>query len=1232
MTSLEDYLKCPLPSESQIKDTVFSICNGKLIVAPKVNQFFSSSGDDDSKPSEDGEFNRNGQDDVYIEIFRENSVLPDQSTNEDYLIENISTAYEAFWKGGFEDCLQRRTCPKCSHAFFTPNQLFNHLKNSHSISNPEVCFVCFKVLLTNLEKQEHLEKDHYISSPFSTCEVCYKIFANESEKDLHRFQHTLTEKCKWCLVSFPCKFLLSAHLPQCLYLKKQHNCAICGCHFTSSHIMQLHSLRHSQKTCDLCCTKLYEDANISGDYHEIAYVKHLRAKHSDEEIQNVLLGLKKQDEEEEILDKLFMNQIQANISELNDIQLTADTNVPLEENCLKNSNMPLLKDGQNLKDDTNLISLDTIFQCSECSKNFDSKKKLMIHALDHQTPFFCDICKVAFQHRRSFKKHMRSHGVKIKPGLTRYKCMQCSVNCSTLSGLRTHVLTHTEHKPHLCDKCGITFRRLQALRMHEITIHHEKTSHTCPQCGLSSTSKKSLLRHTQCVHAGIRRFICGLCCARFLQNQDLRRHLKNVHKLDFPPLQCLLKKSNSQIHVIPLAESVNLADPFAAMLKSAVREEELKLENFCRQKHKNSAKHESQSELLKTESTADRLSLNILGDVASKAAPLVQKPCSLGSFQNCTTKFQESSTLLCGGGQNETLILTEYCNDLSVCKHSKLQPETTQAKNSSSSSSKHAFVYSVSSLQGCATTPYNLCVLPSQNALPPPDPGLPIINSDGFVCSILPGVHVGSTVSQSASLNVPNLGNSLICASGGSSTNLPVGCSNQYLDGESVLLSQNDSTRILNILSACNLDQPQLDLLGSSIPAMQGEYLSKESKDGAACTLNCGEGSLLVHSYHSTGDLKAGVTRKDSLSKSSFLSSIPYNSQSIPKGFVEISCQNAVSLISDVESSQPDKLLEPTSIAVQKRLPNPQPAEKPNKQERNSDLDAPESAFVTKKQTRKKNRFQKSNTKSVLVSCDTSSALSNQNPLVTVDKSNGTPQSEYLSNRVMSCPECGKVLSSPSNFKRHLKVHTGLKLHECQYCGKSFRYKHNLTVHFRCHTGERPYECTECSKKFRYLQEFKEHKQIHEISKLFSCLDCGQRFARQRDLKRHSLYHNTKNKPVCTICQKTFSRIDYLNIHIRSHKKLEEKEGLKCLSQSKEKISEVSPKQSLHKSSNKLCSDKISALKTSENLISLAFQAAEDGVEFMFLEESTPSENDTEKMKISPALTQDNTTNINVLE
>lgn len=53
------------------------------------------------------------------------------------------------------------------------------------------------------------------------------------------------------------------------------------------------------------------------------------------------------------------------------------------------------------------------------------------------------------------------------------------------------------------------------------------------------------------------------------------------------------------------------------------------------------------------------------------------------------------------------------------------------------------------------------------------------------------------------------------------------------------------------------------------------------------------------------------------------------------------------------------------------------------------------------------------------------------------------------------CDTCGKEFKYKSNFKRHLRVHTGEKTIYCTQCARAFRRAESLDAHLReAHTGE----------------------------------------------------------------------------------------------------------------------------------------------------------------------------------
>eukprot|EP01084_Bolivina_argentea_P022461 41749_1 len=104
---------------------------------------------------------------------------------------------------------------------------------------------------------------------------------------------------------------------------------------------------------------------------------------------------------------------------------------------------------------------------------------------------------------------------------------------------------------------------------------------------------------------------------------------------------------------------------------------------------------------------------------------------------------------------------------------------------------------------------------------------------------------------------------------------------------------------------------------------------------------------------------------------------------------------------------------------------------------------------------------------------------------------------------LQQCKQCGKMLKSKSNLKRHMRTHTGYKPYSCDICGKAFCQSGTLTVHRRTHTGEKPYKCDICNKSFGTSGTLKNHQRIHTGERPYQCELCLKRFTQAGSLSTH---------------------------------------------------------------------------------------------------------------------------------
>lgn len=1181
---------------------------------------------------ENSKSKQEGEDEIYIEIIRDSVEQP-----EEYSINNISSSYGAFWKEDYEMCINRRTCVECGHILFTPQQLLHHLENSHHIKNPNECFVCHKLFRNGIERGNHLLEIHHLEKPDFTCEACFKVFESETDKITHRTHHIKRFKCKWCYEPFPCEYLLNYHIRNCSLRRTDLDCHICGCQFRSSHILQLHSLRHNRISCELCNFCPLNATDAKGEDAAVSLVKHLKNSHTPEEVDKILVKLKVQDEEEENLDKLFMTQIEENLNKLG--ESTPLIRTEKHDQCWQIS----------LNDQQETVSKSPVpeasLQCTECHKTFMNKEDMIQHELSHQTPFSCSVCSLKFSHRRGFKKHMRLHGILVKPTSVKYTCRHCSVNCPTLSALHTHLLIHTDQKPYLCDKCGLKFRRPNALKAHDLAVHNSRVLHRCPQCDVSSLSKSSLLRHIQCVHGGVRRFICGLCGNRCLQNQGLRRHLKSEHNLEYPPMESLCKKSSMEIHIIPSPENLSPNNPIVDVLKLAIREEEFKLKALRKLQNVEESDFENHKSSLCAESIIDRdgdgQSLNILGDVASKATPLEEAKTAPEFLQS---ESQEVTRFLCAGCQYSSNSLSDLSLHLSQCQQG-CTASFVELESDEATEVKAPVTYSLASSLARPVNevsngmPYQLCFLPPDQTIL----GTVPVCNNSLEHGVLPPIDTGTAMSS------PQTSENLLSSSISSASldeltskvneNNSVSFTSNLAHVVELNDSRDDSSRlpadIIPMTALESSSSTQLEFLESSNFIFQEDYLIREE------TCKAYELNETSAPFTTLKSISLNGTESESLKQRSETSAPDTCQKHSLSGAVGIKTNQVASDLPKVESvllPNHPKGLDNTSscspVSTTSNLVTPSHVEC-------STVASCDSVVHVELNNESPNNFNNIKFTQIFAKSKTGSSkhINGQNKSSVSETANHS--SGTLEKGVHVCGECGKLLSSASTFKRHLEVHFGGKPHQCSYCDKCFRYKHNLTVHLRSHTGAKPFECTICNRKFRYLSELSEHKMSHNASKSFSCSECGLLFARKRDLRRHSLSHSKREKPKCHVCQKTFSRSDYLTRHIKSHKPsaiMDNEESSSCetsrcqvikKSGTKTKVqmeksrsredSQHDSKKSSRASSQSHRNISASTVKNcaSDDLISLAYQAAEDGVEFMFVEEVTTCTYDEQAVEVS---------------
>ncbi|XP_064104047.1 transcriptional repressor CTCF-like [Macrobrachium nipponense] len=169
------------------------------------------------------------------------------------------------------------------------------------------------------------------------------------------------------------------------------------------------------------------------------------------------------------------------------------------------------------------------YRCQLCSYSAKDRSQLTVHLRTHtgDTPFHCmyETCSAAFKTSSDLRRHERLH-----TGAKPYKCIICDYACTIKSNLTVHMkLNHFQGIKFGCPKCDFQGNSRKHLKDHEKS--HASVLLHCELCEHVSTSTTGLRQH-MLVHSQEKPFQCRYCPFTCKTTGNLRYHVRNKHGCD----------------------------------------------------------------------------------------------------------------------------------------------------------------------------------------------------------------------------------------------------------------------------------------------------------------------------------------------------------------------------------------------------------------------------------------------------------------------------------------------------------------------------------------------------------------------------------------------------------------------------------------------------------------------------------------------------------------------------
>lgn len=172
------------------------------------------------------------------------------------------------------------------------------------------------------------------------------------------------------------------------------------------------------------------------------------------------------------------------------------------------------------------------FHCSECKRNFCSKRSLLSHRLlfhlsDDQRRFSCKLCPKKFAKQYQLNAHMLGHKNEKD-----FPCLNCDKLFTTRGALANHIKNiHERANETMCDICSKILKTKGAFLIHRAE-HFNTKRIQCSTCGKWMKNEHSMRKHMLRHQEEAKVFVCDTCGKRSPNSHALKKHIKDQHTME----------------------------------------------------------------------------------------------------------------------------------------------------------------------------------------------------------------------------------------------------------------------------------------------------------------------------------------------------------------------------------------------------------------------------------------------------------------------------------------------------------------------------------------------------------------------------------------------------------------------------------------------------------------------------------------------------------------------------